>query len=398
MHHSTRTRSAHKTKVHSPRNTLQLDVPARIARIARRLTLHLPHHWSWADSWHGLHTAVQRAWTARRDPDHPPATGATKGHQLNSRADRQLRHTPRPTSPGHRESTSGKRKESPTQQAGWIRVQEGVARVDEMCWAKAAVRSNREGGDAVPPVCRERWHDGGGRPSVALAMIARDEERCIRRALASAAPFVDEMVVLDTGSRDATIAIAQAAGARVASATWQDDFSIARNAALAMTDCDYILMLDADEWVTAGGERLRGWCRSADQLGAIEIVSSFTDDGEVRHSTSRVVRLVARGVRFIGAVHEQPDRGWPARDTGLRVEHDGYQTAQSERKRGRNERLLRAELAHAEDGYLRSQLGVDLEVQGRYAEAADAYDRALALTDPGSRWRHPLAQRLHAGE
>ena len=60
------------------------------------------------------------------------------------------------------------------------------------------------------------------------------------------------MVVLDTGSVDDTPEIAARCGARVAHFTWIDDFSAARNAALALTDADWCLVLDADEWLVDG--------------------------------------------------------------------------------------------------------------------------------------------------
>ena len=91
---------------------------------------------------------------------------------------------------------------------------------------------------------------------IALVMIVRDEARCLERCLASARPWVDEMVVLDTGSRDGTPEIASAMGARVSHFEWCDDFAAARNAALALTDAAWRLVLDADEWITQGGDCL----------------------------------------------------------------------------------------------------------------------------------------------
>ena len=91
---------------------------------------------------------------------------------------------------------------------------------------------------------------------IALVMIVRDEARSLERCLESARPWVDETVVLDTGSLDATPEIARRLGARVAHFAWIDDFAAARNAALALTDAPWRLVLDADEWITHGGESL----------------------------------------------------------------------------------------------------------------------------------------------
>ena len=70
------------------------------------------------------------------------------------------------------------------------------------------------------------------RPSLAAVLIVRDEARCIARCLDSVRPWVDRMVVLDTGSRDDTIAIARDCGAEVSEMAWPDSFAAARNAAL----------------------------------------------------------------------------------------------------------------------------------------------------------------------
>lgn len=64
----------------------------------------------------------------------------------------------------------------------------------------------------------------GRRPDLALIVIARNEAACIERCLRSARPHVDRMIVLDTGSTDATVAIAEACGAQVHHFTWVDDF------------------------------------------------------------------------------------------------------------------------------------------------------------------------------
>lgn len=78
-------------------------------------------------------------------------------------------------------------------------------------------------------------------------MIVKDEELLLPQCLDSVKDTVDEMVVVDTGSRDRTVEIAQAAGATVAHFEWCDDFAAARNAALGHVTGDWVLVLDADE-------------------------------------------------------------------------------------------------------------------------------------------------------
>ena len=82
---------------------------------------------------------------------------------------------------------------------------------------------------------------------LSLSMIVRDEEAQIEDCLRSVKDFADEMVLLDTGSEDGTISLAQACGARVERMEWPGDFAPARNAALEHVSGDWVLVLDADE-------------------------------------------------------------------------------------------------------------------------------------------------------
>ena len=231
---------------------------------------------------------------------------------------------------------------------------------------------------------------------IALVMIARDEARCVERCLASARAWVDEMWVLDTGSVDNTAAIAARCGARVAHFTWVDDFAAARNAALARTDAAWCLVLDADEWIARGGETLAALRRlPADFIGQINVASYFdAARGGVGEAPSWLPRVLPRGVRYAGRVHEQPRSALPRRRLPLMVGHDGYLAAQMAHKRGRNEQLLQLALAaQPADAYLRYQLGKDLEVRALFAAAAPHYLQALEQTDLHAAWRHDLVLR-----
>jgi len=84
---------------------------------------------------------------------------------------------------------------------------------------------------------------------LSLSMIVRDEAARLERCLASVAGFVDEIIVVDTGSQDGTIAIARAWGATVHQRPWPGDFAAARNQALELVQGDWVLVLDGDEWL-----------------------------------------------------------------------------------------------------------------------------------------------------
>ena len=83
--------------------------------------------------------------------------------------------------------------------------------------------------------------------NLALSMIVKNGARDLAECLASVAGVVSEIVVADTGSTDASIEIARAAGAKVFSIPWENDFAAARNLSLAQVTADWVLMLDADE-------------------------------------------------------------------------------------------------------------------------------------------------------
>jgi glycosyltransferase involved in cell wall biosynthesis len=231
---------------------------------------------------------------------------------------------------------------------------------------------------------------------LALVMIARDESRCIERCLASVRAHVDDMLVLDTGSRDDTPALARRAGARVATFAWSDDFGAARNAALAHADADWSLVLDADEWLLDGAPALRALREHApDAIGVIRIENLFGADAGGACAVDWLSRVLPRGARYSGRIHEQPDAAWPRRRLAITVRHDGYLDEAMRRKRGRNERLLRRSLAEQPaDAYLSYQLGKDLELQGRHADALAHLRHAHAGAAGGEPWRHDLLLRL----
>ncbi|MSP23784.1 MAG: glycosyltransferase family 2 protein [Myxococcales bacterium] len=180
---------------------------------------------------------------------------------------------------------------------------------------RAGLRPDRSG--AASPRELRRIMPKVSRPTVALTMIVRDEEAMLPACLASVAGAIDELIVVDTGSRDATIAIARAAGAKVYERPWDDDFSAPRNLAIAEATADWVLVLDADERLAPG---------AASALHAALAQDDF-DCGFVRlHTASRLdaeLDAVVRGkdcfaeaaflprvmrrtldLRFTGIIHE----------------------------------------------------------------------------------------------
>ena len=84
---------------------------------------------------------------------------------------------------------------------------------------------------------------------MSLTMIVRDEEKNLSSCLESVRGVFDEIIVVDTGSKDRTIEIARSFGASVFAFEWIDSFAAARNEALSHAKGDYAFWLDADDVV-----------------------------------------------------------------------------------------------------------------------------------------------------
>jgi glycosyltransferase involved in cell wall biosynthesis len=243
-------------------------------------------------------------------------------------------------------------------------------------------------------------------PRIALVMIVRNEAATIARCLLSARDFVDEMILLDTGSTDDTVAIASGLGAKVMHWAWRDDFAAARNEALAHSQAEWNLVLDGDEWIAGDGAILRqaiqeqaaeGWF-----VGRLPVKSQLEAAGEACDIaappvcfTSWLPRLLPGDVRYTGRIHEQPQSDLPRRDLALEIGHDGYLPDQKERKKGRNRKLLLLALAEApENAYLNYHLGKDYDVYSQFAEAIPCYELALRSVEAGQGWRIDLIVRI----
>jgi glycosyltransferase involved in cell wall biosynthesis len=138
-------------------------------------------------------------------------------------------------------------------------------------------------------------------------MIVRNEAERLERCLLSAKPFVDEMVVVDTGSEDGTVEIAKRLGARIDFFTWINDFSAARNYALSLVRGEWILILDADEVLVMtnanGFESLRDWSEIV--VGLVSRTEShLLEDAVLGGWHTRVFRN-RPGVCYVRRYHEQ---------------------------------------------------------------------------------------------
>lgn len=136
-------------------------------------------------------------------------------------------------------------------------------------------------------------------PRLSLIVISKNEEAAIARCLHSA-NFADEIVVVDHASTDRTVEIARAQGARVIVTPDWPGFGPQKNRALQKATGDWVLSLDADEWIEPmlAGE-IRAAIARADAADGYEIPRRSRFCGRiVRHGDwrgDRVLRLFRRG-------------------------------------------------------------------------------------------------------
>jgi len=194
-------------------------------------------------------------------------------------------------------------------------------------------------------------------PSISLCMIVRNEQANLGACLKSIEGLVDEMVVVDTGSSDATKAIAERAGAKVIDFPWIDSFSEARNESLKQATCDWIFWMDADDRLDeANRDR---FCRLREHLPEGNYVFMMKQRSKPdRHLASPLVVDHARVFR------RQPNIGWKYRlheqvlpslkkagakmvFTDLVIDHLGY--ADPQVRRGKLDRNLRLLLLDAQE-------------------------------------------------
>lgn len=86
--------------------------------------------------------------------------------------------------------------------------------------------------------------------TLSVCMIVRDEEKTLDRILKCANQFADEIIIVDTGSKDNTVRIAEKYTDNIFHYTWCDHFGKARNFSFDKANCDYIMWLDADDYIS----------------------------------------------------------------------------------------------------------------------------------------------------
>lgn len=177
--------------------------------------------------------------------------------------------------------------------------------------------------------------------TLTVAVIARDEEDYIYRCLESAKNIADEVVVVDTGSRDSTIEICMCMGITPHRYVWDGNYSNARNAAARQATSEWILMVDADERVVVNRDIRELLRHTSKEMGAFQVAvrsPSTRLTGETAIEEYWLLRLYRNnyGIEYSGYMHESIGKNvmsinLRAGKTGdIEIVHLGYDIPQTD--------------------------------------------------------------------
>ncbi|MEM9163825.1 MAG: tetratricopeptide repeat protein [Cyanobacteria bacterium P01_F01_bin.4] len=257
--------------------------------------------------------------------------------------------------------------------------------------------------------------------SLSVCMIVKNEAANLPACLNSVRDLANEIWVLDTGSTDDTVSVAESLGAKVETFEWTHDFAAARNASLAVATGDWILVLDADETLTAAGRDCLQKVLTGEPVGAAEQPLPSQDSllitwlrrevGAQQSPYTQVARLFRNhpALKFSQPYHETIDDSvealmaaephWQIAQLGtVAMDHTGYTlgeiTAQAkfERARGTMERYL---AEHPDDVYFCNKLGALYGQLGDWAKCLSLLEHGLAVNGPDPVTAYEL--RYHAG-
>ncbi len=232
-------------------------------------------------------------------------------------------------------------------------------------------------------------------PKISLCAIVKNEVDRIAASLASVAGFVDEIILVDTGSTDNTIDRAQQLGAKVFEFAWCDDFAAARNFSIQQAKGDWILVLDADEIFDQSIEPVL--TKLIQQPNCLAINLTRLEVGAQQSPYSLVSRLFRRhkDIVFTGYYHESIDRSaiaiqqqqpqWQVVTVPtVAIHHYGYQASEivAKNKQAFAKRLMLKHLEeYPHDIYMHSKLGA-LEVEhGELQSGLDLLHAGLKLAE-----------------
>ncbi|NJK35630.1 MAG: glycosyltransferase [Oscillatoriales cyanobacterium SM2_2_1] len=257
---------------------------------------------------------------------------------------------------------------------------------------------------SAPPPKKKRGFSGAiAPPTLSICLIVKNEasrlERCFRSVIGLPSALSWELIVVDTGSTDRTLAIAKHWGAKTCRFPWRDDFAAARNFSIQCAQGEWILILDADEQLTATAQKELPQAMANTQAIAYQLLRQEQESDSAPYSL--ITRLFRRrpDLYFSGLYHESVDDAlnrliqqephWHILSLPqIALLHDGYRRDRRSQKSDFAHRLMTAHLQqHPHDIYMLTKLGA-LEVERGNLTAG------MALLEQA--WQDTQAQRPSA--
>jgi glycosyltransferase involved in cell wall biosynthesis len=228
---------------------------------------------------------------------------------------------------------------------------------------------------------------------LSLCMIVKDEEKYINSCLKSVKDFVDEMIIVDTGSTDRTVEICKSFGAKIFTFPWNGSFSDARNYGLERATGDWILWLDADERVdNADAHKLRESLEDDDLILSIHLINYFGENPDPNKAFNIAhTRLFQnkKGFKFVNKIHEmlnanevftKHNASATIKAVPIKIYHYGYlDSVNDEKKKSeRNIKLLEEELKQKDySPWMEYHIASEYYRLKKFNEAFDYVNRSI---------------------
>lgn len=222
--------------------------------------------------------------------------------------------------------------------------------------------------------------------SISLCMIVKNEEKHLNRCLESVKDKVDEIIIVDTGSSDSTIEIARRYTSKIYHYEWTNDFSAARNYSLKNATSEYIIIMDADEYLDENADLKKDIKSIEDDYYLFNIKNELSFGASFIHQS---VRLFAnyRGLCYENRLHEHlnvlnESNNYKGNTASTVIHHTGYtnEIMESKDKIKRNLPLMLKEVEENPTAYNLYNMGKTYMATEEYKKAARYFEKAYPLS------------------
>ncbi|WP_312811720.1 glycosyltransferase family 2 protein [Sedimentibacter sp.] len=248
---------------------------------------------------------------------------------------------------------------------------------------------------------------------ISQCLIVKNEEENIEHCLGHIKSVVDEQIVVDTGSTDRTVELAEKMGAKVFHFEWIDDFSAARNFAIEKAKGDWIIFLDCDEYFSEGSVQklkkyMKMWMRDKNIDGIMcQMVNIDKDKNPVTIANNISPRVFKnkKNLRYKNKIHEALRNSYKGNgntnvgdaSNNLIIYHTGYdkEIVMEKNKIDRNISMINSSIAeNPEDAKMHYYLSNEYYRIDKYEDAIKSARESIACKTKGTdEFFHPLLYR-----